>query len=134
GAEMSGGLKHFLSTRPLTVKLVGLVALVVLATTLTLSSALTWSLTSLEEQFLKGRATNVATLMATLASAAIEFENPKAANDRLSALANGPDTTYAAIYAPDGAVIAQWGSLPPSPEVKLPVSEPVTKDEHDILH
>jgi two-component system NtrC family sensor kinase len=131
---MSGGLGNFLSTRPLTFKLVGLVSLVVLATTLTLASALTWSLTSLDEEYQKGRATNLTTVMATLVSAAIEFENPEAANGRLSALAKGPDAVYAAIYAPDGTVIAQWGSISASPVLQLPVTTPVTTNGNDIMH
>jgi two-component system NtrC family sensor kinase len=131
---MSGGLGSFLSSKPLTVKLVGLVSLVVLATTLALAIALTWSLTTQTEELLKGRATNLATVMATLVSAAIEFENPETANDRLSALAKSPEAVYAAVYSPNGTVIAQWGIIPSSPVLHLPATTPVTQDDNHFLH
>jgi signal transduction histidine kinase len=131
---MSGGLTHFLGTRSLTVKLVGLVSLVVLVTVLGVSVALTMSLTSQTQELLKERATSLATVMATLVSAAIEFENPEAAHERLSALAKSPDASSAAIYAPDGSVIARWGNTPAQPVLRLPVSTPETKDDSNFLH
>jgi two-component system, NtrC family, sensor kinase len=131
---MMGAVRRFLSTKPLTVKLGGLVSLVVLATVLGLSISLTASLTSQTEELLKERATSLATVMGTLVSAAIEFEQPEAACERLSALAKSPDASYAAVYTPEGTVLAQWGSIPPGPVVQLPVSAPTTKDDSEFLH
>jgi signal transduction histidine kinase len=130
---MSGGLGEFLSSKSLTFKLVGLVSLVVLATTLSLSIALTWSLTSLEEEYQLRRATNLTTVMATLVSASIEFENTEAANERLSELAKGSAATYAAIYAPNRAIIVQWGIIPSNPAVQMPITTPMTWEDN-VLH
>jgi signal transduction histidine kinase len=127
-------LKRFLRTRPLSFRLVGLVSLVVLVTVLVLSISLTASLTAQTEALLKERATNMASVMATLVSAAIEFEQPEAANERLRALAKSPDASYAAIYGPDGTLIAHWGTVPPRPVLKLPALAPATKDDRDFLH
>ncbi|WP_224373009.1 ATP-binding protein [Hyalangium versicolor] len=131
---MISACKRFVSARPLKVKLVGLVSLVVLATALVLSVSLTGSLTSQTGELLRERATNLTTVMATVVSAAVDFDNPEAATERLSALSKSPDATYAVIYAPDGAVIAQWGAVPPSPVVPLPVNTLTTKDESHLLH
>jgi signal transduction histidine kinase len=131
---MITALRRFLRARPLTLKLVALVSLVVLATVLGLSIALTVSLSAQTEELLKERATSLATVMATLVSAAIEFENPDAASERLSALGESPDASYAAIYASDGSVIARWGAVPPSPVVSFPVTAPTTRDDSNFLH
>ncbi|WP_224243367.1 ATP-binding protein [Hyalangium gracile] len=131
---MISALKNFVSARPLKVKLVSLVSLVVLVTVLVLSVSLTRSLTSQTGDLLKVRATSLATVMATLVSAAIEFDNPEAATERLSALSKSPDATYAVIYARDGSVMAHWGAIPPASVVPLPVSALTTKDEHHLLH
>jgi two-component system, NtrC family, sensor kinase len=131
---MIGALRSFVSARPLKIKLVGLVSLVVLATVLALSVSLTRTLASQTGELLKERATNLATVMATLVSAAIEFDNPEAATERLSALSKSPDATYAAIYAPDGTLLAQWGAVPKAPVVPLPVKALTTHDESELLH
>jgi two-component system, NtrC family, sensor kinase len=124
---MKALVKEFVSTRPLTVKLVGLLSAVILITVLSLSTSLTATLTASTEGLLHERAKSLATVMATLVSPAIEFEHTEAATERLSALAKSPDAIYAAIYAPDGTLLAQWGQVPKASPFLLPVLLPATQ-------
>ncbi|ADO74975.1 ATP-binding protein [Stigmatella aurantiaca] len=126
-------LRRLLGEKPLTVKLAGLLSAVILATILSLSISLISTLTSNTEDLLHERAKSLATVMATLVSAAIEFEHTEAATERLSALAKSPDAIYAAIYAPDGTRLAQWGEVPPSSPFLLPVLIATSKMDHHHL-
>ncbi|SET76648.1 ATP-binding protein [Stigmatella erecta] len=114
---------------PLTVKLVGLLSAVIVITVLSLSVSLTATLTASTEGPLHERAKSLATVMATLVSPAIEFEHTEAATERLSALSKSPDALYAAIYAPDGTLLAQWGEVPRASPFLLPVLLATTQVE-----
>lgn len=130
---MMGGVKRFLGTRPLQIKLVGLVSLVILTAVFGVSAALTTTLTARTEKLLEERATSLTTVMATLVSPAIEFEHLEAATERLQALAKSPDAVSAAVYAPDGTILVHWGSLFPTPALKLPVSSPSRQSDGNHL-
>ncbi|HEY8123619.1 MAG TPA: methyl-accepting chemotaxis protein [Myxococcota bacterium] len=55
---------------------------------------------------------NVGAVISTSTQAAVEFDDPEAANEALATLAADPDVAFAAVVKPGGGVFAAWGELP----------------------
>lgn len=105
---------HTLGAGSLKVKLIALVVLVALTTVIVLSTSLTLFTAARTSALLKDRAANLTTVVATLLSADVDFEQYDTARDNLSALSKSPGATYAAVYLADGTTVVRWGAPPKS--------------------
>ncbi|MES9995802.1 CHASE sensor domain-containing protein [Desulfovibrio aminophilus] len=71
----------------------------------------------------KDKALALAALTAASTVAALEFDDPKAAEENLAALRLVPSVTGAAVYTAGGTLFASWGTVPPFTAADRPLIE-----------
>ncbi len=90
------------------------------------------------ERFIKDRAISMASILASTAAPGVEFKDSRGLGDLLTGLSHVNDIVYAAVVAPNGAVLADYGhigGMTDDPRLTLSKNTPykILKDEN-VMH